>query len=438
MSQTLKHGVIKLMIQSLLKIKGPTYLIELKEKNGNVFFLKSGSPHDKDVTEYLFAFDPIFVEEIYTKQYKNFIKAGGWHKLRKALGNGLLTSEEPIHLEHRRILNPGFHVKKINAYASQMHDLIKIETNSWINKEEIDLNDSVTQLTYSILTNTIFNNDMQENFNDLKKIFFIILEKAGKGETSTPGSMDKYGDDLKNLMDKVIKKRLDSPNKEKDFLDLLIDASISDSKITLQDVSDEVLTMLLAGHETTASTVTWAICHLSLNKEFFEIIKKESLEYSKKAKDGDQISLLKDLKFSKYVINEILRLYPPVWFSPRTAICDTQIKDTFIPKGTRVILSSYVMQRDEKYFEHPNEFLPMRWDNGLENNLPEGVFWPFHLGPRKCIGYQFALMQSQISLLEIFSKMNIELLEGMPEGLAIATYRPLGEIKVKIKKDVQK
>jgi cytochrome P450 len=426
------------MIQDLLKIKGPTYLTELKEKHGNVFFLKSGSPHDSNIAEYLFAFDPVFVEEIYTKQYKNFIKAGGWHKLRKALGNGLLTSEEPIHLEHRRILNPGFHIKKINLYASQMHNLIKQETDHWINKKNIDLNDSVTLLTYNILTNTIFNNDMQENFDELKKIFFIILEKAGKGETTTAGSMDEYGDNLKELMSKVIEKRLNYPNEEKDFLDLLIDASISDNKITLQDVSDEVLTMLLAGHETTASTVIWAICHLSLNKEFLEMIKLEAMEYSNRAKDGDQINLLKDLKFSRNVINEILRLYPPVWFSPRTAICDTQIGDTFIPKGTRVILSSYIMQRDEKYFENPNDFIPMRWNNDLENSLPEGVFYPFHMGPRKCIGYQFALMQSQISLLEIFSKMNIELLNGMPEGLAIATYRPLGKIQAEIHKEIER
>jgi cytochrome P450 len=418
-----------------LRIKGPEYLLNIKNMYGDNFYLKSSEMGSIEYKEYLFAFSPEFANEIYIKQYKNFIKSGGWHIIRKALGNGLLTSEEPTHLKHRRILNPAFHINKINSYLNKSLLIIKEETDKWLDKEYIDITDEMFSLSYKVLTNTIFNDDMLEESDELKTIFFQILEKTSHGEHASPGNFQEISEKLNLLMSKVIKNRIENEREEKDFIDLLIMASTEDESISLQDISDEVITMLLAGHETTANTLSWCIAHLTQDPDYWDLL----MEESKKIDTNESIvSSIRDWDISKFAINEALRLYPPVWFSPRKALVDTQVGDLLIKAGTNVILSSFVTHRSDQYFDEPNMFKPMRWDGGLEESLPEGAYFPFHLGPRKCIGYQFAMAQAQMTIIEMASKMKLELVGNFPKGLPIATYRPEGKVMIKlIKRNLQ-
>ena len=414
-----------------LRIKGPKYLLDIKKMYGDNFYLKSSEMGSIEYKEYLFAFSPEFANEIYIKQYKNFIKSGGWHIIRKALGNGLLTSEEPIHLSHRRILNPAFHINKIDSYLNKSFLIIKEETDKWLDREYIDLSDEMFSLSYKVLTNTIFNDDMLEESDDLKTIFFQILEKTSHGEHSSPSNFQEISEKLNTLMSKVIKNRIENEREEKDFIDLLIMASTEDENISLQDISDEVITMLLAGHETTANTLSWCIAHMTQDKDYWELLMEESRKINY---DGSLVHSIRDWDVSKFAINEALRLYPPVWFSPRKALVDTKVGDFLIRAGTNVILSSFVTHRSDQYFNNPDEFIPMRWAGGLEESLPEGAYFPFHLGPRKCIGYQFAMAQAQMTLIEMASKMQIELVGDFPKGLPIATYRPEGKVTIRISK----
>jgi cytochrome P450 len=418
-----------------LRIKGPEYLLNIKNMYGDNFYLKSSEMGSIEYKEYLFAFSPEFANEIYIKQYKNFMKSGGWHIIRKALGNGLLTSEEPTHLKHRRILNPAFHINKINSYLNKSLLIIKEETDKWLDKEYIDITDEMFSLSYKVLTNTIFNDDMLEESDELKTIFFQILEKTSHGEHASPGNFQEISEKLNLLMSKVIKNRIENEREEKDFIDLLIMASTEDESISLQDISDEVITMLLAGHETTANTLSWCIAHLTQDQDYWDLL----MEESKKINPNESIvSSIRDWDISKFAINEALRLYPPVWFSPRKALVDTQVGDLLIKAGTNVILSSFVTHRSDQYFDEPNMFKPMRWDGGLEESLPEGAYFPFHLGPRKCIGYQFAMAQAQMTIIEMASKMKLELVGNFPKGLPIATYRPEGKVMIKlIKRNLQ-
>ena len=425
-------------IKNELKIRGPEYLLQLQKERGDKFFLNVATPSSGSILskQYLFAFTPELVEEIYIKKYKNFIKSGGWHIIRKALGEGLLTSEEPIHLHHRRILNPAFHINKINYYLEKSLLIIKEETDKWLDKELIDIGEEMFSLSYKVLTNTIFNDDILEESNDLKTIFFQILAKTSHGEHSSPGTFQEISEKLNSLMLKVIKNRIENEREEKDFIDLLIMASIDDDSISLQDISDEVITMLLAGHETTANTLSWCIAHMTQYEDYWELL----MEESKKVNVGSDsiVHSIRDWDMSKFAINEALRLYPPVWFSPRMAVVDTQIEDILIKAGTNVIMSSFVTHRNNQYFNNPYTFNPMRWEGGLEESLPEGAYFPFHLGPRKCIGYQFAMAQSQMTLIEMAKKMKIELVGDFPKGLPIATYRPEGKVMIKItKRDLQ-
>jgi cytochrome P450 len=418
-------------IKEEIRINGPEYLLNVKKMYGDNVYLNSSEAGLTECKDYLFAFSPEFANQIYIKQYKNFIKSGGWHIIRKALGNGLLTSEEPIHLKHRKILNSAFHVNKIDSYLHKSLLIIKEETDKWLDKEHVDISDEMFSLSYKVLTNTIFNDDMLEESDDLKTIFFQILQKTSHGEYSSPSNFQEISEKLNTLMLKVIKTRIENEREEKDFIDLLIMASIENENISLQDISDEVITMLLAGHETTANTLSWCIAHMTQDKDYWDLLMEESgkIDY-----EGSLVHCIKDWDVSKFAINEALRLYPPVWFSPRKAIVDTIVGDFLIKAGTNVILSSFVTHRNDQYFNDPNSFIPTRWAGGLEESLPEGAYFPFHLGPRKCIGYQFAMAQAQMTIVEMASKMRIELVGDFPKGLPIATYRPKGKVTVKILK----
>jgi len=422
-------------VNDLLLDYGPDYLVSLQRTYGDLFCYKLNLDKggEDPVKKYIFAFDADFVNEVYVKQYKNFEKSGGWNIIRKALGNGLLTTEEPVHLKHRRIINPSFHVNKINLYLNKALSVIEEETDKWLEKDVIDINAEMLSLSYKILTNTIFNDDMLENADDLKIIFFKILEKASPGHKFKEGDFDNFSNRLNTLMDNVIKNRIANETEDKDFIDLLILASIKDEDISIQDISDQVITMLLAGHETTASTLVWALCNITQDKEGWGNINKESHSLLEVNKDNI-VNNIKDANLSRFVINESLRLYSPVWMSPRKALVDTTIGDVFIEAGTHVILSSYVTHRNEKYFTNPDVFDFMRWDNNLEDSLPDGAYWPFNLGPRKCIGYQFAIIQSQLILMEISRKMNLTLVGDFPKGEILATYRPAGKVMMKVSK----
>lgn len=419
-------------VKSNLKIMGPAYFLELQKIHGDTFFFNIKHPNDTSVLpkRYLFSFSPEFAEEVYIKQYKNFIKSGGWHIIRKALGNGLLTSEEPVHLKHRRILNPAFHINKINYYLNESLLIIKEETSKWIEKEFIDINEEMFSLSYKVLTNTIFNDEMLKESEDLKDIFFQILSKTSHGEDSSPGTFEEITNKLNSLMYKVIQNRVNNEREDKDFIDLLIMASHENESMSVKDISDEVITMLMAGHETTANTLAWCLFHMAEDTDYWDSIASEYDNIN--CIDSNMVMAIRDCSMSKFAIDEALRLYPPVWFSPRMAVVDTKIGDFEIKTGTNVILSSFVTHRSDKYFEDPYKFIPMRWANGLEESLPEGSYFPFHMGPRKCIGYQFAMAQSQMTLIEMAKKMKIELISDFPKGLPIATYRPEGKVIMRV------
>lgn len=408
-------------IQKQLKSEDPSFLLDLRDKYGNTFWLDT----------YFFAFDPQYVNEVYVKQYPNFIKAGGWHKIRKGLGNGLLVNEEPEHLVHRRILNPAFHIKKIESHLYKMYKIINEEISALSQKDSFDLSTYFFDLSYKILTNTIFDDEELSKSKKLQDVFYSVMKKVGNGEENEPGSLDEDREYLYDFISRVIKKRLDNNESHDDFLDLLIEAS-ANGNLSLKDITDEVLSMMLAGHETTANTVIWAISNSYNNQSIVTKIKNESDIFVNKINKENILSLCKELNYSKNVISESLRLYPPVWFSPRQTLNDCVIVDTKIPKDTKIIISSYVSHRDPNYFENPNTFIPERWDDGLEEKLPSGVYFPFHIGPRTCIGYRFGFLQSQITILEFFSKIKVDLVDGFPSTLILATLRPQSKITANI------
>ena len=182
--------------------------------------------------------------------------------------------------------------------------------------------------------------------------------------------------------------------------------------MTDHQLRDEVMTLFVAGHETTALALTWAIFLLSQNPEVMTRFRAEINEVI-----GARLPDINDIPcliYTEMIAKEVLRLYPPSWTIPRQAIHDCEIGGYFVPAGTSITISQWVMHRDPRFFENPTEFIPERWLNNLEKNLPPFVYFPFGGGPRLCIGQSLAMTEMTLVLAMLARSFDFELLADPP------------------------
>ncbi|NET34198.1 MAG: cytochrome P450 [Cyanothece sp. SIO1E1] len=201
--------------------------------------------------------------------------------------------------------------------------------------------------------------------------------------------------------------------------------------LTDQALRDEVMTLLLAGHETTANALTWTLMLLAQNPE--KEIKLVQEVQSILAGRLPTIADLPQLQYTERVLKESMRLYPPAWTLGREVIHDCQVADYHLTRGTLVYLSQWVVHRDGRFFENPEQFWPERWENGLEQRLPRGAYFPFGAGPRVCIGKAFAMMEATLMLAMVVQKFHLALVPDPPiELLPSITLRPRQGLKMRL------
>jgi cytochrome P450 len=222
--------------------------------------------------------------------------------------------------------------------------------------------------------------------------------------------------------------------KTNDLLSMLIEARDEETGQQMDDklLRDEVATLMLAGHETTANALSWTWMLLAQHPEV-----KEKLQAELKQVLSGKLPTVADIKSLRYtdqIIKESMRLYPPVAMFGREAARDATIGDYSIPEGTTVMISQWVMHRHPKYFDQPEKFMPERWTDEFEKQLPRGVYIPFGDGPRICIGKGFAQMEATLLLAAIAQQFELELVPGFPiVPQPSITLRPEYGIKVQIK-----
>jgi cytochrome P450 len=415
----------------------PVFLLKNKKKYGNTFsFLYNKRP-------IICFFSPKAVSEITLTKQENFIKIGPTIKLRELLGDGLITSEEPIHMEHKRVISPAFHSRNILSYAKGMLDITRTYTKNWETKNKIKTNLEIMSLTFDITTKMLFDSDLSKEVKTVKKNMDMVTLGTTQLLPFKLNKLRKYNlpyfnrykkstivlrDIAKNVFDSKTKNK---KNKLSVLIKTLSDA-INDKKIKKQDAYDETLTMITAGHETTSNAITWALAYLSDRLDLWELLKQESIEIFKYENNEDFGKMVMNSKIATAVINESLRLYPPVWSNTRRSIKDVEIDGVFVKKGTNILISSYVSHRNEEYFYNSENFIPERWYDGLEKNLPTGAYFPFSLGSRRCIGDQFAILEAKIILLEIANKMKLSLCNEFPKTSAELALRTKGNVLMNV------
>jgi cytochrome P450 len=382
-------------------------------------------------------FSPSDVYEVLVGKQNQFIKGNAWNRIRKFAGDGLVTAEEPNHMKNRRYIQPHFNHKKIiEDYSKVMiNKVLERQTIYLASSKKMDLHNEMVSLVFDIVIESLFGITEKVDSSRVKRNMEIAMDSVER--TIAPG-LDRYDFtqlpvfkkfriaslDLHEFAIELIAKRKISSEEHEDLLSLLINSEMTDEQIC-----DEVITIILAGFETTANTLSWAFSYLNQNPEVYNKLIFESKKISSSENFIDDINSSEVLDG---IVKETLRLKPSLWILPRMAANDITIDDKFIPKGSNIIVSPYVTHRNPSVYKDPDRFIPSRWNDGFEKTVPRGAYIPFSAGPRKCIGDQFALLEMKIILCLFSSKFKVKVHGGFPEAAARGTLRLANKVKMSI------
>ena len=367
---------------------------------------------------------PDFIRDVLVTNHSKFHKGRALKRAKKLLGEGLLTNEGESHLRQRRMMQPAFHRQRINGYAETMIEFADRMADSWRDGEVRDLSQEMMHLTLQIVGKTLFNAQVADEADEigaamttLIELFDYLLLPFSEILEKLPFPQMRRFDKAKRTLDKIIygiiEERRKSGEDKGDLLSMLLAARDEEgdgSGMTDEQIRDEALTLFLAGHETTANAMifTWYLLSQNAGAEA-----KFHAELDALFPNGDapKPQDYPRLKYTEAVLAEAMRLFPPAWATGRLAIEEHEINGFTIPKGSLVIASMFVTQRDERFWEAAEKFQPERWlkENAVKEAGQKFVYFPFGGGVRRCIGEQFAWMEGVLLLATLGRKWKLRL-----------------------------
>jgi len=408
-------------------------------KLGDVTFIRMGNQ------PMYFINHPDHIRDLLVVNADKFIKGRALQRSKALLGNGLLTSEHEYHLRQRRMMQPAFHKMRIAEYSRSMVDYAERTARGWRDGDVRDIDQEMKFLTLQIVGKTLFNadvvddadkigaalNTMVELFNFLLLPFSEWLEKL-----PLPHSVrfKRARRDLDEIIYGIIDERRRSGEDTGDLLSMLLMAKdeTDGSAMTDEQVRDEALTLFLAGHETTANALTWTWYLLSQNPEAEAKLHDEL----RTVLNGRQPAFddLPSLTYTEAVLAESMRLFPPAWAIGRSAIAEHEFGGYRIPVGSVILLSPYVIHRDERFWDNADAFQPERWAKlSVKEAAQRNIYIPFGGGLRRCIGEGFAWAEGILLIATLAQKWKLRLEPKQRVGLQPQiTLRPKYGMKMKI------
>lgn len=390
---------------------------------------------------------PDLIETMLVTENRKFVKPRLLHLASETLGNGLLTSEGSFWLRQRRLAAPAFHREKIRGYAVTMVDEAERMVAGWNDGETRDIHREMMRVTLEIVSRTLFGTDIPpEQMDEVEKILDVALNRFRDYQTLRYQLFDWFPRPLK-LRFRAAGARLDriiynliaarralnlSPADDPTLLGTYLAARDDDGGgMTDRQLRDECVTIFLAGHETTANALTFALYLLSVNPE-----KREKLEAELDALPPDRPPTADDLPrlpYTRQVVNEAMRLYPPAWRVGREATEDVRLGEYAVPAGSQLFACQWTIHRDPRWYAEPEKFIPERWTDEFERSLPRYAYFPFGGGPRLCIGSSFAEMEAALLLAVICRRHRFEYLgDSPPELYPSITLRPLHGMEMRV------
>ena len=414
--------------------RNPTAVfMDAARRFGDVAYLKIGPRRGYLLT------NPADVRHVLQDNAANYRKSPLYDKLRQSLGNGLLTSEGAFWLRQRRIAQPDFHRQRIAALAGTMAGAVREMAVDWAAiasaGQPVDIGDEMMRLTRTVVLRTLLGTDLGPFTTGIDRAWKVMNEHIGDSFWSL-GVTDGWPTPrnrrfqaaravLRGAVEYAIRQRRQQSSEGDDLLSMLMDARDEDTgeSMTDEQLRVEVTTFLLAGQETTSLALTWTFYLLSQHPAI-----RERLEAELDGALGGREPAYEDLPnlpFTRRVIDEAMRLYPPAWGFSRQALGDDELGGYRLPRGWLAFLMPYVLHRHPAYWPDPDRFDPDRFLPERSADRPKFAYLPFGAGPRQCIGNQFALLEAHLSVATLAQTYRLHLVPGHPvEPWPLITLRP--------------
>lgn len=415
---------------------------KLRPQMGDIFYV------NVFVLKLLIITKPDYIKYILQENNKNYIKSFGYEVMKIFLGNGLLTSEGDFWRKQRRLAQPAFHKEKLVEITKQMSRSSEAMANKLeqVKKEakEIDITEYMNSVTLDIVSEALFSSNVSKDIDVIRNSLDFVNEFAMNRIIAPikwplwvpfPSIIEfkKAARELDKVIFGFIESHRNTKERRNDLLTMLMDAVDEETGERMSDVQlrDECMTIFLAGHETTSLALSWFWMLMEENPEEEKKLHQEL----KTVLNGrtPEFADIPKLKYTKQLIEETMRLYPPAWTVGRRPIEDDEIDGYKFSKGQNILMMAYHVHRHPDYWEQPDKFMPERFSDENAKNIKKYAYFPFGGGPRLCIGNSFAMMEMQLviaTLAQRFQFRRTETHEIIKDPLI--TMRPKNGIKMRV------
>ena len=404
----------------------------------------------------VFVNDPDWIGEILINQGSSFVKERTVQRMKVLLGEGLITSDDPVHMRQRKLAAPAFHRQRIAGYADEIVRSAQDQIAPWTHAATVDVGDEMMRLSLRIIARTLFDTEVTpdalsvvDEVNTIMGMYnflvvFPMVEKFLKWPLPYISQFRHSRERLDAVMNRMIASRRALPlgelQERKDLLSMLVAARYetedntegkADTGMSDTQVRDELLTIFLAGYETVANALTWTWYLLSQNPEAAARMYAEVDEVL-----GERTATLADvpnLRYTEMVFAESMRLFPPAWARGRKSTTPIELGPYRFPPGTSFFFSQYILGRSPAHWDDPKTFRPERHTLEAKAKRHRFIYFPFGAGSRQCIGESFAWMEGVLSLATIAQRWRLELLPGQTiQTQAKITLRPKYPMRMRL------
>ena len=385
-------------------------IVEYSARYGDIFCVFApGRKRDTYVIN-----DPNDVKRVLVNNHRNYKKGPGFDRVKILLRNGLIVSDGDFWKRQRMMMQPYFHRKVIRQFHEILEQCNRQLLDRWYQKadagESIDVTSETSQVTLNAVLRSIFGDDLEfieKRFGS--NVFALVTE-----ESSRDLRFAYKFRQLTKVVAELIRRRQEGGRERFDFVAMLMSARDRNTgeAMSEKELIDEIMTLIVAGHETTASALSWAWYLLSQHPEIEDRLTDELDSISGEFATVEE---LMQLKYTKQVIDETMRLYPPAWIVTRRALDHDRLGGYDVPPGADIIICPYVMHRHTAHWSNPEEFDPDRFSEKRSEKRHKFAYLPFIVGPRHCIGENFALFEMQIHLAIAARRFHLHFLPENPK-----------------------
>lgn len=405
---------------------------DMAREYGDVSSLKIGGQRIVMLTH------PDDIRDVLVTHGKLFTKGKALERAKELVGEGILTSEGELHLRQRRLVQPAFHRTRIANYAQQMSEWSGRVGDGWRDGAEVDVNAEMMRLTLNIVAATLFSASVDAEVHEIAAAMDDAFDAFDFGYGPLSAIFDRIGTPkrkrflegrarLDATIYRIIAERRADPADRGDLLSMLLTATDTEGDgrgMSDQQLRDEAITLFVAGHETTANLLTWTWLLLARHPHV-EAALHEELDV---VLDDGRLPTLDDLPrlpYTRNVLAESMRLYPPAYMLGRRSTAEYRVRDYLLPPRTVFLLPQVIVHRDRRWWPNPDTFDPERWHTPDETR-PKFAYFPFGAGTRVCVGEQFAWMEGTLALATLARRWRVRVPGPDPELEPIITLRPKG------------